>query len=319
MVYYFAPIAEGLGDLLITLPALQALIKTGVPTYLVIRSPKQEGVAPLIPGLAGCIKEPDFLAKQLAAEDRFINLRNHYLQTEYLIGTDKFFQTFGRITIVDFFERISKDLITRDLNIECDFRHYEPLPFKENADARGQVLLVPGSAGNFKCWPAANWIALHKALKDRGLRAVVVGQPHKSKEVDELLASGLPWLPTPTFADAVDVVSSAQATISVDTGLMHLSVQQGKPTVGLHMDRSIFVRREPNSFPVFAPDCIEQCLGWTSLPPNPEVLFRNYDEVQFLPCSAPAGERCMDRISLEMVLDRLPIKMGVAQGTERTP
>ena len=61
MAYYFAPIAEGLGDLLLMLPALTALIKTGVPTYLVIRSPKQEGVAELIPGLAGSIKEPDFL------------------------------------------------------------------------------------------------------------------------------------------------------------------------------------------------------------------------------------------------------------------
>ena len=65
--FYFAPIAEGLGDLLITLPALKALIETGVPTHLVLRSPKQAGVAPLIPRLAGWLKEPDFLALKLAA------------------------------------------------------------------------------------------------------------------------------------------------------------------------------------------------------------------------------------------------------------
>ena len=71
MANYLAPVANGLGDLIVSLPALQALIKTGEPTYLVTRSPFQEGLEARIAGLAGSIREIDFdTAKRKADDER---------------------------------------------------------------------------------------------------------------------------------------------------------------------------------------------------------------------------------------------------------
>lgn len=69
MANYLAPVANGLGDLIVSLPALQALIKTGQPTYLVTRSPFQEGLEARIAGLAGSIREIDFDTAQRKAGD----------------------------------------------------------------------------------------------------------------------------------------------------------------------------------------------------------------------------------------------------------
>jgi hypothetical protein len=303
--YFFAPIAEGMGDLLITLPVVQALIDTGNPTYLVLRSPKQEGIAEMIAGLAGHLTGPTFLSYKLAKDDCFINMRNHPIQTEHIFGTDEFFESFGRINIVDVVGLICKDLIIDRLGIDCDWKNFQPLAFSVEEAIKDKIVFVPGSAGSFKCWPAKNWLQLHALLASRDLKVVMVGEPHRSKEVQELRDAGLEWHPTPTFADAVNVVSSARAIVTVDTGLMHLSVQQQKPTVALIMERSIFVRREPNSYPVFAPDCVTQCLGWTEAKPNSSVHFTEYGDFKFVDCSAPSYNWCMDRIDVSRVFATL--------------
>jgi hypothetical protein len=287
------------------LPALTALIKTGVPTYLVIRSPKQEGVAELIPGLAGSIKEPDFLKLELSKNDRFVNFRSHSIQTEHTFGSDEFFQSIGYLNMVDVCELIARDFLTSDLAIDGDFRKYEPFSFTRNPETSGRIILVPGSAGSYKCWPASNWVALYKALKDKDMPCVMLGQPHKSVEVQELLDLGMPWVSTPTFADAVNAVSSAKAMVSVDTGLLHLAVQQGIPSIGMYLKRSIFYRPEENCFPIFAPECGKKCLGWTELPPSPDVYFPAYDEPTFVSCSEPPTFSCIGQISVDVVLNRL--------------
>ena len=300
MSYYWAPFSDGLGDLLIGLPALKALIATGKPTYLVVRSPKQVQVAELVPGLAGAIREPDFLARKLHADDLFINLRDHPLQRDFMFGADAFFERFGHITIVDSFKQICRDML-EPLGVSVDYS-YEPFPFKHNAFGAGKVILIPGSAGRYKCWPATNWVALRERLTERGLESVVVGQPERSVEVAELVDLGFPFLPTPDLVTAIDVLSSAHSVISVDTGLMHLAVQQGKPTVAMHMNRSIFARLEASCCrPIFADDCIPECLGWMDMTPN-SVLFERFEWQEFLPCHGQESCRKIAEISVDTIL-----------------
>ena len=54
-----APISFGIGDLVVSLPAIQALIAAGSrraeQTWLLARSPAQRRLAPRIVGLAGCV------------------------------------------------------------------------------------------------------------------------------------------------------------------------------------------------------------------------------------------------------------------------
>ncbi len=309
MTYYFAPLAEGLGDLLLTLPALHCLIKTGEPTYLVVRSPKQLGVAEVIPGLSGWLEEPRFLALELNADDKFINLRDHPIHTENVFGADTFFEKFGRITIIDVFERIAKDLIDEKIWRGSDLRQSVPFAFRGVSSAKNHVLLVPGSAGTFKCWSTANWLAVHQALDELGFDSAVIGQPDKSAQVKALLERGLKWIPTPSFQAAIDVVSSAQAMISVDTGLLHLAIQQGLPAFGLYMQRSIFVRPEENCVPIFAPDCNPKCLGRIHAAPPSNVIFPKFEDYEFIPCSFAEGERCMNYISVDTVMDAFESRM----------
>jgi len=305
LAYYFAPISEGLGDLLVTLPALQALINTGVPTYLVLRSPKQDGVVELIAGLAGVYKENDFMQLKLASTDTFINMRDHPLQTAHVFGSDNFFNAFGRITIVDICRRICKDLIVDKLQLDCNFDTYAPFPFDLDSRASGSILLVPGSAGAFKCWSASAWMELHHKLKVMGIPSFMLGQPDKSAEVRELVDLGLPWLPTDSLATALNLISSARAMVAVDTGLLHLAIQQGIPSVGLYIERSIFHRPQSNCYPIFAPDLCQDCPLWTGIPPTTDVYFASHGETDFAPCAQPAGERCVEQISVEAVLKRL--------------
>jgi hypothetical protein len=299
--FYWAPFSDGLGDLLIGLPALKALIRTGTPTYLVIRSPKQVQVVDLVPGLAGAVREPEFLARERGAGHLFINMRDHPLQRDHMFGSDAFFKAFGQVTVVECFKNICQDMLERPLGISVDFS-YEPFPFKHNEKAAGKVILVPGSAGRYKCWPAKNWSELLRRLQERGLESVVVGQPERSAEVAELVDLGFPFLATPDLVTAIDVLSSAHAVISVDTGLMHLAVQQQKPTVAMHMNRSIFARVEAACCrPIFADDCIPECLGWMDVKPN-SVLFEKFEWQEFLPCHQQESCKKIANIGVDTIL-----------------
>jgi len=305
MVYYFAPIADGLGDLLITLPALEALIASGVPTYLVIRSPKQEGVAQCIPGLSGSLKEPEFLALTLKETDRYINLRSHPLYLENNLGSDKFINEFGNLSIFDIFERISQDIITQELGIVWDFKKYNPLPFNFRPELKDKILFVPGSAGSFKCWTKEGWIELYSRLKQKGIECFVLGQPEKSKACAELVEAGLPLLKTDTIHDALDVVSSARAMVSIDTGLMHMSIQQKRPTVSLFLARAIFDRHQENCSVIRAPACVEECLKWVKAEPSNHADIPVFEEIAFFDCLATFETRCMNGVTVEQVMSAL--------------
>lgn len=306
MAFYFAPISDGLGDLLLCLPGLTTLVRTGEPTYLIIRSAKQEQVADLIPGLSGAVREPDFHSRLKRSDDIIVNMRDHPLQTGAAFGSDAYYEQNRQLNIVDLCHRVCFDLIERDLKIPLQFEY---APFTHNAcqESLGKIIFIPGSAGRFKCWPLESWLQLYKTLSARGLECVVIGQPEKSPEVFELLKFGkelgLVHLPTPTLTQAIEVLSSARAVISVDTGLMHLSVQQRVPTVALHLKRSIFARPEKNCISIFAKDCISECLTWTQDNVSTKnVFFESYEEIEFKPCYEQQSCKRIAEISVDSVL-----------------
>ena len=74
---YLAPVSFGLGDLVVSLPAVQGLIEEGWETWLVARSALQQALAERIDGLAGSLREERF--EPAAAEGAWFNLRDHQL------------------------------------------------------------------------------------------------------------------------------------------------------------------------------------------------------------------------------------------------
>jgi hypothetical protein len=84
MAVYVAPISSGLGDLIVSLPVVQALIDSGEETYLVCRSARQQGFSERIRGLAGELNEEEIDLIKFKEGDRYVNLRDHPLQKNYI-------------------------------------------------------------------------------------------------------------------------------------------------------------------------------------------------------------------------------------------
>lgn len=304
MAYYLAPISLGLGDLMVSLPALQALIATGKPTYLVSRSPMQEGLEGRITGLAGMIREIEFDPSALSPDDTFYNLRNHPLQTDYIWGAGEFELRYPGYKITEVLKGICADF-----GIEADYSQLLQLPFRKRQVVDNAVVFVPGSAGIVKCWPAFHWLELAERLKKRGVRCLVVGEPEHSPVVRECVEGGLAHIPTPTLADALDVLSSARCVVAVDTGLMHLALQQGVPTVSLFRYNVMFQRDYPHVRSLSAPRCPQECTDVEySGTPHKVVSYESFepDEKRLYwetwQCSKQNWkERCMASILPEQV------------------
>ena len=121
---YVAPVSFGLGDLVVSLPAIQALIgdgrRRGDETWLIARSPVQAALAERIAGLTGSIAEEAF--DRDCHDGRFVDLRDHPLQRDHWWGSAEFERAFGSLSINDILDRICADF-----SLDADFSRPVPL------------------------------------------------------------------------------------------------------------------------------------------------------------------------------------------------
>lgn len=253
---FLAPIGSGIGDVIVALPVFEWLIRCGEgPVYLVARGPRQLGFDRAIPGLAGVVREVD-LADVLAstAGARYINLRDHEIQRNYDWYGEKFDRDFPGFRINDIMREVCKSF-----GVFPDFSGLPKLNAVVREEFAAKVAIVPGATSDFKAPPAVTWQAALKGLRDRGEQYVMLGEPERAPVVASLKADGVPHHVTPSIQDAIDVLSSVRAVISVDTGLMHIAVQQGIPTVAIFNNVRTYYREAPNCRPVFGPTCAPEC------------------------------------------------------------
>jgi len=294
---YVAPISWGLGDLIVSLPVIQGLIARGEETYLVTRSYLQEGLGDRILGLAGTVPENEFDASTLGENDRYYNLREHPLQTDYWWGTPEFEQLFADHTINDLLA-----IIAKDLGLRADFDRLQKLDYQGRPDAMGSTILIAGSDGDYKCWGTNNWLSLISKLKSTGFKPIVVGQPEKSPAVKALIDAGTKWIETRTLTDALDVISCAVCAIGVDTGLMHMAVQQHVPTVTLYRNRPIYVRSYEYVAALTAKPCAQECIEKSfGCRTNDLTEFKAFVP-QTWSCTLNETDRCLSSISPSNVM-----------------
>lgn len=245
-----APVSFGLGDLVVSLPAIQALVVEDSPVWLVARSSSQRLLAERIAGLAGVIDEADLTDRH---RSRLVDLRDHPIQRDYWWGSADFERKYGRLNINEIIQRIC-----RDFGIYPEFECPTPLRANPRADLRRTVLLVHESDGAYKTWPADRWAAVASALRADGYD---VAQVTKQPDVSPLDGVPIPAVVAPNPGDAVDVLSGCRAVIGVDTGLTHIAVQQGTPTVTICRRHSVYQRPWPHSAVLRGESCTEQCLA----------------------------------------------------------
>ena len=157
---FVAPVSYGLGDLVVSLPAIQSLIAQDPEVWLVARAPSQRLLAARIAGLAGVVDEPNLSCR---SEDRLIDLRDHPLQRDFWWGSAAFEAEFGRLDINGILRRICADF-----GIHADFSRPTPLQAQPRADLGRTVLLVHETDDPAKGWPVARWVEVAGMLRADG-------------------------------------------------------------------------------------------------------------------------------------------------------
>ena len=292
---YVAPISFGLGDLIVSLPAIQALITERQPgdTWLVARAPGQAVLADRIVGLGGCIPEDAFDPARV--DGRFVDLRDHPLQRDYWWGSPEFDRAVGPLTINEILARICADS-----GIAADFSRPVPLLApRTHPEVRDAVLFVTESDGT-KRWAPERWADLARAIRDGGhdVRMVTRDEPHP-----EMTGTGIEAIRAPTPGDAVDLLTSCRAVIGIDTGLTHIAVQQGTPTVGISRNRAVYFRPWPHCRAVVGDRCDESCqsiertYAYNARVRSPGAAWQ--------PRRCPVGARCLEKVRPADVIDAL--------------
>jgi heptosyltransferase I len=106
----------------------------------------------------------------------------------------------------------------------------------------GYAVLIHGTAQAGKEWPQSNWLAVARALVDRGLDVVLPwGAAAERRRSDEIAAAlGCGEVPDRMPLDEVaGLIAGAAVIVGVDTGLLHVAAALGVPLVG------IFIGSEP--------------------------------------------------------------------------
>jgi hypothetical protein len=286
-----APVSFGLGDLVVSLPAAQALIdeyrRGGDETWLVARSHSQRLLAPRIAGLSGCLDETSLATSGPA--DRIVDLRDHPLQRDFWWGSDHFAAAFGALDINDILSRICADF-----GIAADFSRPVPLDAHPRPEMADTVLMVTETDGPSKAWPPKRWAALARLLNDAGRRVSRVTR-HPGRLGGPL--RGIPEVAAPTPGDAVDVLTSCRAVVGIDTGLTHIASQQGTPTVTICRRASVYVRPWSHCRVLRGGSCTEDCRATEAAYAYNRLVHLEGFEPQ--PWTCPSMASCLEQAGVE--------------------
>jgi len=309
---FVLPIGLGMGDVFISLPVIQSLINRGEEVYLVTRSYRQTGLSRRIVGIKGEVTEAFW---QPEANDRVINLRAHPLQTDHNWASKEFAQFFGKPRIEKIIERISQDF-----GLATDYQNLSRLDYRPLPGLNNTVIFVPASDGFYKHWPRESWINLGQKLKADGLEVAILGELNQSRAVEELIAAGLPHLLTNTIDDAIDILSNCLVVAAVDTGLMHIAVQQGTPTCVFIHPQNIHHRSAANCFIFEGQKCPAHCQP--KFVEKPDYAAASLMNVQLKfnrqYCTLSDQENCMAAIAPDAVLAKLRQQIIFARSLKKS-
>jgi heptosyltransferase-1 len=99
------------------------------------------------------------------------------------------------------------------------------------------VILLHGSSAHSKLWPEHQWVKLADHLQHRGFSVVLIWGSEEERLRSERIARLLHQsviAPRSSLATLASVLAGAAVVFGVDTGLTHLAVALGRPTVGIY-------------------------------------------------------------------------------------
>ncbi len=104
------------------------------------------------------------------------------------------------------------------------------------SDTRPIVTLSPGAVGEGKAWPPGHYAVLARALAADGATVWVLGGQNETPLAKEIAVAGgasVRDLTGNDLRDAILALAAADAAVTNDSGLMHVSAAIGTPTVAI--------------------------------------------------------------------------------------
>ncbi|HEX5539041.1 MAG TPA: lipopolysaccharide heptosyltransferase I [Methylophilaceae bacterium] len=99
------------------------------------------------------------------------------------------------------------------------------------------------TARDSKLWPSAYWIELGQFLAAQGLRLLLPWGSAGERARAEQIAAAVPdaaVLPKMCLTELASLIADAKLAVGLDTGLMHLAVALGIPTLAIFTDTEIW-------------------------------------------------------------------------------
>ena len=104
------------------------------------------------------------------------------------------------------------------------------------ADARPIVTLAPGAVGAGKAWPAGYYAELARSLVADGASIWILGGPSETplaKQIADAAGGRVRDLTGADLHNAILAMAAADAAVTNDSGLMHVSAAIGTPTIAI--------------------------------------------------------------------------------------
>lgn len=95
------------------------------------------------------------------------------------------------------------------------------------------ALVIPGSGGSIKCWPAERFVELVQRLIARGRQPVVMLGPDELDRGWRPERFGAPTLLAPPLRETAALMARARVVVGNDAGTSHLAAAVGAPVLAL--------------------------------------------------------------------------------------
>jgi heptosyltransferase-1 len=99
------------------------------------------------------------------------------------------------------------------------------------------IVMLHSASRKQKTWPEAYWVTLGQRLAERGYAIVFPSGSESERATAHRLAMDVPGsmaAPASGLADMAALLAHAWAVVGLDTGLTHLAVALGRPTIGIY-------------------------------------------------------------------------------------
>jgi heptosyltransferase-2 len=150
-------------------------------------------------------------------------------------------------------------------------------------EARPIVTLSPGAVGAGKAWPASHYGQLARTLAKDGAAVWVLGGPNETplaKQIAEAGGSRVRDLTSNNLRNAILALAAADASVTNDSGLMHVSAAIGTPTVAIFGPTSPWHWKPLNPIAaILEPPGDEAAAQRARLEGNDAMLHRRTDDV----------------------------------------